>query len=223
MKLEKGDQVRWCLGFYKIWEQSDWTVHIHCHWRTVEKGQALVLVAWWDLSHTGSFRNQLLCVFYWLSLRGSWDKGIRIVVAGAQRQGPCGEESRHGLQHFASVIGLSLCFQFVYRHSHFSEVYWPERQALIFYSAFRDFIKIGEVGKNDGKFRKMVYSFQLFCVYFLITIFVVLFINLASIPVIKVRKQTCIYLPRASHIPISSKILFKGCLVFLRFGFSLMW
>lgn len=25
--------------------------NIHCHWKTVEKCHALVLVAWWDLSH----------------------------------------------------------------------------------------------------------------------------------------------------------------------------
>lgn len=74
--------------------------------------------------------------------------------------------------------------------------------------------------KNDGKFGKMVYSFQLFCVYFLVTVFDVLFINLASSLVIKVRKQTCIYLPRTPHILFSNKILFKGCQAFLRCGFS---
>lgn len=50
-EIGKGRPGQVILGFSEIWEQSDGTVHIHCHWRTVDKCHALVLVAWWDLSH----------------------------------------------------------------------------------------------------------------------------------------------------------------------------
>jgi hypothetical protein len=37
---------------------------ISCYWRTVEKYQALVLVAWWDLSHTGSLQKWVSVSFF---------------------------------------------------------------------------------------------------------------------------------------------------------------